>query len=210
VSQEVDRASQNGVHIGAVVWLLLVYNAILLDNVCMLVYTANHITLGFRVEEGRSMNDKQMEKMERYFLNAPHFLWGLPCLPKQRRPLNQERAYYWLEGKAKRKGFQFKRSRSPYRTVERALLDDPGIEKMLEGVIVPAVEELFTPSQLGFLRDCWMAGTRPEMSLLTHHNIDNPYPFLVVNQQFKFVERWGEFAGLWFEEIEGMDAERKQ
>ena len=164
------------------------------------------------------MNDMQMKKMERYFLNAP-FLWGLPpstALTGLRRPstekrrrLNQPETYIWLEGIAKREGFQFKASRSPYRSVQRHLLEDPGIEKILEGVIIPTIKDMFTPDQLDFLRDCWMAGTRPDMALLNHHNIDDPHPFLAVNQQFEFVE-WGQFAGLWFEEIEGMHAEGQE
>jgi hypothetical protein len=38
--------------------------------------------------------------------------------------------------------------------------------------------------------------------LLRSYNILDGSPFIEVNTQFNYVERWGEFAGPWFEEIE--------
>ena len=42
----------------------------------------------------------------------------------------------------------------------------------------------------------------PDMSFVTTFNIRDPYPFLEINTQFNYVKKWGEFAGVWFEEIE--------
>jgi len=49
------------------------------------------------------------------------------------------------------------------------------------------------------------------MSFLKLYNINNAsnaFPFLEVNTQFNYVERWGELAGVWFEEIETLYREQ--
>lgn len=160
------------------------------------------------------MLDERIAALEHYFLNARRFMWNLPFLPKPKRDpkskkpteksLNQDFAYKWLEKVGREKGFEF--NRGSYKSVERQLLKSPGIERIVKDVIVPKVNELFTEQQLNFLRDCWMSGNRPEYSFLAFHKIDDPDPFLVVNQEFKYCESWGEFAGVFFEEIERIDA----
>lgn len=136
------------------------------------------------------MEAKQKAKLERYFKNSSRFLWGLT--PGR----NQKETYQWL----KSEGFVFENGSYGYVTAQ--LLVNPGIEAILRDLIIPRVKRLFTGKAIEFLNTCWLAGTRPDMSLLSLYNIKDASPFLEVNTQFNYVERWGEFAGLWFEEIE--------
>ena len=140
------------------------------------------------------MDNKQKQKLERYLKNSSRFLWGLG-------PGNQEENYQWL----REKGFTF--DHGSYSHVTSQLLVNPGIEKVLKHLIIPRVKELFTGKALDFLRDCWQAGTRPDVSFLNLYNIKNAAPFLEINLQFNYVERWGELAGVWFEEIEELQSE---
>ena len=138
------------------------------------------------------MKSKQEGKLERYFKNSNRFLWGLG-------PGNQKKTYDWL----RRKGFTF--TQGSYTHVGDQLLQDPGIEKILSSIVVPCVKQQFPDEALDYLRDCWQAGTRPDMSLLKRHGLNDPtraMPFLEINAQFHYVEGWGGFAGLWFEDIE--------
>lgn len=137
------------------------------------------------------MDAKQKQKLERYFENSSRFLWGLG-------PGNQKENYQWLRGK----GFTF--DNGSYKHVTSQLLENPGIEQILKNLIIPRVKELFTDKAIDFLRDCWQAGTVPDMSFLKLYKIRNAVPFLEVNSQFNYVGRWGELAGVWFEEIEEM------
>jgi len=139
------------------------------------------------------MDAKQKQRLERYLKNSSRFLWGLG-------PGNQKENYQWLKGR----GFIF--DNGSYGHVTSQLLDNPGIDKIIKELIIPRVNELFTEKSLDFLRDCWQAGTRPDMSFIKLYKIknENATPFLEINQQFNYVERWGELAGVWFEEIENL------
>jgi len=137
------------------------------------------------------LNAKEKAKLERYLKNSSHFLWGLG-------PGNQKDTYEWLRGK----GFVF--DNGSYANVLSQLLEDTGIEKIINDLIEPRVKELFSDKAIDFLRTCWLAGSLPNISFLKLYNIKNAQPFLEVNTQFNYVERWGELAGLWFEEIENM------
>jgi hypothetical protein len=87
----------------------------------------------------------------------------------------------------------------PYRDVIAQLLQSPGIERVLQHLVVPRVRELFSDQALEFLRVSWNAGTLPDISYLKHFNvkIEEATPFLEVNKWYKYVERWGDFAGIW-------------
>lgn len=135
------------------------------------------------------MDAKQKAKLERYFKNSSRFLWGLG-------PGNQKKTYMWLHAK----GYEF--DNGPYAHVTIQLLDNPGIEKVLKDLVIPRVYEKFNAGAIDALRNCWNTGMMPNMSFLRTYKMNDPYPFLEVNRQFNYVERWGEFAGLWFEEIE--------
>lgn len=135
------------------------------------------------------MEAKQKDKLERYFKNSSRFLWGLSGR-------NQTETYSWL----RKKGYDF--NKGTYAKVTEQLIENPGIESILKNLIIPTVKGRFSPNAIDFLRNCWNAGTLPDISLLKPYNIKESSPFLEVNTQFNYVERWGEFAGLWFEEIE--------
>jgi hypothetical protein len=136
------------------------------------------------------MDAAQKGKLERYFRNSQRFLWGLG------KGKNQESIYKWLS----QRGLSF--TKGSYDHVIRQLLENPGIEPLLRDVIIPQVTHGFTDKALDYLRACWLAGTTPDLALLKSYEVLNASPFLEINTQFKYVERWGEFAGLWFEEIE--------
>lgn len=135
------------------------------------------------------MDAKQKAKLERYFKNSSKFIWGLGRG-------NQKETYRWLRNK----GYEFYNGSYDY--VTNQLLENPGIEKILIDLVIPRVNEIFSAQAIEALHQCWNAGMRPNMSFLKTYNIGDVNPFLEVNMQFNYVERWGEFAGLWFEEIE--------
>jgi hypothetical protein len=144
------------------------------------------------------MDVKQKEKLERYFKNASRFLWGFG-------KGNQKETYRWLKSYGKQQlGSDFDFKEGPYRDVIAQLLEDPGIERLLRDLVVARVRELFNDQSLEFLRVSWKAGTLPDISYLNHFNInlEDVVPFLEVNKWYKYVERWGDFAGIWFEEMD--------
>jgi len=136
------------------------------------------------------MNIGQKSRLERYFKNSSQFLWGLS--PHR----NQQETYVWLQ----EKGFKF--DKGSYKHVTGQLLLSPGLENIITNLIIPRVQERFTNDALGFLRACWNTGMLPDMSFLASYSIRDPSPLLEINWQFKYIEKWGEFAGIWFEEIE--------
>ena len=141
------------------------------------------------------MDAKQRGKLERYCKNSSKFLWGLSRA-------NQKITYPWLRNEGRRLwGPHFDFRDGSYANVTHQLLESPGIEKLLHDLIVPRVKSLFSDEALQFLHTCWEASTLPSISFLRKFNIQDAYPFLEINSQFNYVERWGEFAGLWFEEI---------
>jgi hypothetical protein len=142
------------------------------------------------------VDTKQKEKLERYFKNSSHFLWGLG-------EKNQKVTYPWLRNKGKRLwGANFDFRDSPYRGVTEQLLVNPGIERLLRDLIVPRVKEQFSDKAIEFLRLSWNVGNLPSITYLKQYNVEDAYPFIEINRQFNYVERWGELAGVWFEEIE--------
>ncbi|OGO04825.1 MAG: hypothetical protein A2Y91_06115 [Chloroflexi bacterium RBG_13_54_8] len=141
------------------------------------------------------MDSRQKGKLERYFRNANRFLWGLPRNNKGQR-LNQKEVYKWLRGRR----YEFRDG--PYAYVQAQLMQDPGIERIVTDLVIPAVHELFSDKALEYLGDRWNEGRLPDMSFELKYNVKDSLPFLETNRQFNYVERWGEFAGLWFEEIE--------
>jgi hypothetical protein len=151
------------------------------------------------------MDEKQKGKLERYFKNASRFLWGLANG-------NQKETYHWLKSYGKQHlGSDFDFKEGPYRVVIVQLLENPGINRLLKDLVVPRVRELFNDQALEFLRVSWNAGTLPDISYLNHYNIslENASPFLEINKWYKYVERWGDFAGIWFEEMDDLDRSPK-
>jgi len=150
------------------------------------------------------MDDKQKGRIERYLLNADRFMWGLG-------PGNQQKNYKWLEDK----GFRFTRAR--YGLVTQQLLRHPGIEELLTRLVIPTVKEMFPDDTLNELRKLWYIGELPDLKKDINRlkvkgkgykgdpGPDRAFqwrPFIEISTQFHYVERWGDFAGVWFEEIE--------
>ncbi len=142
------------------------------------------------------MDESQKRKLERYFKNSSRFLWGIVHG-------NQKNNYDWLRAKS----FEF--NDGTYSKVTNQLLERYGIEQIIKRLVIPRVKEMFTNKAIDYLRDSWQAGTNPDLSVLRFYNIDTPAPFLELNTQFDFVERWGELAGVWFEEIEQIEEFRE-
>lgn len=140
------------------------------------------------------MDEKQKGRIERYLLNASRFLWGLGRG-------NQKQTYAWLE----HKGFAFTRAR--YGLVLQQLLRNPGLEELLRSLIIPSVRERFPDETLDALRRFWHLGERPNLNRVNQLQVQGSdygiwRPFLEIDTQFQYVEKWGELAGVWFEEIE--------
>lgn len=140
---------------------------------------------------GIILETQQKEKLARYMRNANRFLWGLIGL-------NQKEAYSWLQGE------KYEFSKGPYAWVLDQLIKKYGVERITDQLIISRVNKLFTPPVLVFLRDCWVNGRIPEINELKRFNTANWRPFIEVNgqSQYQYVEGWGQFAGVWFEEIE--------
>jgi len=137
------------------------------------------------------MDDRQKAKLAHYLANARGFLWGLG-------PGYQRKNYQWLESL----GFTF--TRGTYDDVTYDLLHNNDIGKIIEEAVIPQVTKKFTEEFLAFLRRCWEQGTLPTRADLARQKMApvNAYPFLEVQAQHDYIEGWGVFAGLWFEEIE--------
>jgi len=153
------------------------------------------------------MDDRQKQRIERYLMNASRFLWGL-CHGR-----NQKETYRWLE----RKGYKFTRAR--YGLVVQQLLLYPGLEGILKDIVIPIVEDSFPEATLNILREHWYRGELPSLSGLKNLIVrgndtagpDQAFhwrPFIEIDTQFHYVRRWGEFAGVWFEEIEDILRDR--
>jgi hypothetical protein len=135
------------------------------------------------------MDNNQKQKLERYLKNSTRFLWGLGGG-------NQKENYLWL----RQQGFEF--NDGTYKHVTNQLLKKPGIEEIIKEIVIPRVTELYSKKVLGYFRENWYAGIKPDTAFLNHYGIKTPTPFVELNMQFDFVERWGDLAGVWFEEIE--------
>jgi hypothetical protein len=158
------------------------------------------------------MDDRLKGKLTRYIQHyATDFLFGLPEGTNDFEKGRQKHIYQSLRAWGKKTwGHQFDFRDRPYDEVTSQLLNDPGIEKLVQDYIVKRVNELFSGDLLSDLRFYWRDGSKPNEAFLRRYRIDrqSASPFLVVselklNQTVNHnVDRWGEFAWLWFEEIE--------
>lgn len=135
------------------------------------------------------MDEHKKQKLERYMRNSRRFLWGLG-------KGSQKETYLWL----KSMGFEFELG-SYASVTQELLLANGGLELVLDKVVIPKIKKDFPDKALTYLKECWYAGTNPDPTLLKSAGAYKFAPFLDYNTQYKYVEGWGEFAGLWFEEI---------
>ena len=150
------------------------------------------------------MDDKQKERIEHYLMNADRFMWGLG-------PGNQRQNYAWLE----KEGFKF--TRTTYGLVTQQLIRYPGIMEILNRLIIPTVKAIFPEATINVLQEHWHRGERPDLPTLNRLDVkgkgepgpDRAFhwrPFIEISTQFHYIERWGELAGIWFEEIEALNS----
>jgi len=157
------------------------------------------------------MDSNQKAKLERYLRNARKFLWGLLGKVKKGDTYiflkDQGDTYEWLK---EEKHYKFNNGKYDY--VINQLLDDSepdiekrgkrGIEIIIQDIVIPAVKELYSDEELRALRQCWRSHIAPNNLFIKTYNERYISPFIDVNTQYGHVEGWGEFAGVWFEEIE--------
>jgi len=88
------------------------------------------------------------------------------------------------------------------------MLKNQGIGRILKELVVPRVKDGIGERSLDFLREHWQAGELPDLDEINEHKIAYAIgryercPFLDVDKQYRLVNRWTTFAGIWFEEIE--------
>ena len=116
------------------------------------------------------MKTDRKERLERYFLNANMFFWGIS--KHEERP-NKQEAYDWLEPVALNMwpGFRLSR-RAAYHDVQLQLLRTPGIEKVMTDLVVPTVNRSPLGAVLDDVRRYWMSGRRPSSEFLKEHGLN--------------------------------------
>jgi hypothetical protein len=152
---------------------------------------------------------KYGERIAHLLFNSNRFFWGV-------LPGTQRDVYCWLHDK---KHLQFRRG--TYNAVTSQLIDKYGIEYLLLDMIVPFITAVFPERTIDNLRHYWQKkGHPPEFVVLQKLETKLPlqyfkfypgndnsviwWPFVKINTLYQksYVERWGELAGIWFEEIE--------
>jgi hypothetical protein len=161
------------------------------------------------------------DKLKRYLLNADPFLWNVLDAKNKKGRIRELKAMGFLPG--------YSESANPnYSRINQDLLVEPGIEGVLEQIVVPKTKALFTEEIMDYFRRCWEQGQTPTLDYLRKQGLykrtfhvrevydshgvqmseppvgykDPSFIFFQIETQYNFVERWTVFAGLWFEEIE--------
>lgn len=170
-----------------------------------------------------NIQNEQAAKIGKYFLNADPFLWGLLRAKNKKGRLKELQEMGLL-------AIYSKGSNPVYAKVSRDLLVELGITGILEKIVVPRIQSMFSQETLRYFRDCWEQGQTPDLNYLVKNELyhkrtfitltekeqyddwsklppvvgykDLAFIFVQIETQHNFVERWTVFAGLWFEEIE--------
>ncbi|MHA1812206.1 MAG: hypothetical protein ACTSYX_02105 [Candidatus Thorarchaeota archaeon] len=157
------------------------------------------------------MKEDRRRRLEKYFLNADPFLWGIW---KTDERMNKRDVYCWFRTEARRAWPMFDSlkvsDRTLYDDLARLLLSSPGIERVVKDLIIPTVLKLPVGAIIDDLRFLWMAGRYPDSEFLRKERglkDGDGWPFLleVGYTDTKYVAGWTQFAGVWFEEIEHID-----
>jgi len=153
------------------------------------------------------MDAKQKAKLERYLRNSSKFLWGLFEKKNKRKKAD---IFLDINERIKSKNWRNDNEdacdeNKPYPHVTEELLTY-GIDKLIYELIKPRVEEILKDDVHQYLKQKWYEGSLPDYTFIQRNNIDDieAYPFLEIinNNKYQYVDRWGTFAGIWFEEIE--------
>jgi hypothetical protein len=161
------------------------------------------------------------DKLKRYMLNADPFLWNVLDAKNKKGRIKELKAMGFLAG--------YSESANPnYSRINQDLLVEPGIEGVLDQIVIPKIKALFTEEIMDYFRRCWEQGQTPNLDYLRKQGLykrrfharatwdshwdqmleppvgykDPCFVFFQIETQYDFVERWTVFAGLWFEEIE--------
>jgi hypothetical protein len=169
-----------------------------------------------------NITKEQAAKLGKYFINAAPFLWGVLQAKNKKGRLKELKQMGFLD--------IYSQSGNPiYQKINRDLLVELGITGILEKIVVPRIQSLFSQETLRYFRDCWEQGQTPDLNYLVKNKLyhkrtfisltepevregfspnpvvgykDPAFIFVQIETQHNFVERWTVFAGLWFEEIE--------
>jgi hypothetical protein len=151
------------------------------------------------VNHPENMSD-QGKRLIHYFKHADRFLFGL-------KDLGQRDMYKWLE----RKGFvddMGRRYSGAYKKVEDEMVDNQGIKRIIDDLVLPLVDEMFLKEDIEYLWDLWKQGKVPKedleekgMKYKTH-----PYggcSFLEMRraEDGTPVYRWTDWAKMYFSEL---------
>jgi hypothetical protein len=160
------------------------------------------------------------DKLKRYLVNADPFLWNVLESKNKKGRLQELKSLGLLKSYAE--------GGNPiYNRINQDLLVDPGVEGIIERIVVPRVKTLFTSEILEYFRRCWEQGQTPTLDYLNQHKLyrkhrftnaetydtglkvppvvgykEPAFVFFQIDTRYDLVERWTTFAGLWFEEIE--------
>jgi hypothetical protein len=166
------------------------------------------------------LNRETRDTLRRYFLNADPFMWSVLKQRTKKKRIQELKEIGLLPG--------YSEGGNPnYSRINQDLLVDPGIEGILERVVVPRVKALFAPDVLDYFRRCWEQGQTPTLDYLKQHGLytkhrlmgsetweggwnfnrvegyrDAAFVFFQIDTRYNAVERWSVFGGLWFELIE--------
>jgi hypothetical protein len=169
------------------------------------------------------LTKEQSGKLGRYFINADPFLWGVLQAKNKKGRLKELKQMGFLS-------IYTEGSNPIYTKINRDLLVELGIKGILEKIVIPRIQNTFSPETLRYFRDCWEQGQSPDLKYLVRNELyhkhgffsitprevldgsmsepreegyrDPAFIFVQIETQHNFVERWTVFAGLWFEEIE--------
>jgi hypothetical protein len=165
------------------------------------------------------INRETRDKLRRYLINADPFLWNVLEAKNKKGRIQELKALGFLQGYTERGAVNYSR-------INQDLLVDPGVEGILERIVVPRVKTLFSPDVLDYFRRCWEQGQTPPLSYFKQHRLyrrhlftsvetyddwavkpvagykEQAFVFVEIDTQQSYVERWSTFAAVWFEEIE--------
>jgi hypothetical protein len=162
-------------------------------------------------------------KLSKYFINADPFMWGALEAKNKKGRIKELQQFGYLA--------DYKEGGNPlYSKINQDVLVEAGIAGIIEKIVVPRIQQGFSPEVLRYFRDCWNQGKTPDLSFLKKYRLytrvrllpeeaykvydgrsssppaaghkEPAFIFVQIDTQHNYVERWTVFAGLWFEAIE--------
>lgn len=134
------------------------------------------------------MDHATSSKLTRYLLISHSFLWGITRE-------NQTSTYSRL-----RRAYGLKFDDGSYSDATRRLVDVYGIDRLLE-VASEEVQRHFSDKFIESMRGHWMRRERPTLETIDSLGVSDSVPLVETDALRTYAERWGEFAGIYFEEM---------